>query len=242
MGTQGVFGYILGKKKRYMHIQFDANIAYNVLIRELYILIKHFGDVDKLKEEFDKIKNGSGIPTKQNIDKTKYYSNFNVSMQSTYDWYCLLKYCQMSFINIIDCGFMLNCRDEYGYIFTLNFNTNRITFKNNNRIIYDHDIYDIFKMDNMPQITYDEIIHDVRLEYNIIKEKIDEKKDIINKILIEYPQIERLLITKKTMDSTDPLIIKLVEKKILYDECNYDINKLTNEGYDFNKRLKALLL
>jgi hypothetical protein len=242
MGGQGVFGYILGKKKRYMHVQFDANMLYDILIREIYILIKHFGNIEKLKEEFNKIKNCNKIPTKEIIDKTKYYTNLNVGNKSTSDWYCLLRNCQLSFINIIDCGYILNCHSNYGYIFTLNFNKNKIEFKNKNEIIQDHDIYDVLKMENMPQITYDEIINEVKLEYNIIKEKIDEIRNKLNKIIIEYPRINEFIITKKYIASDNQEVVNMIEKKILYDEYNYEIMSLLNYSYDLNKRFKVLLL
>ncbi len=242
MGTQGVFGYILGKKKRYMHVQYDANMLYDILIRELYILLKHHGSVENLKTVFDTIKNASGIPTKEILNKTKYYSNFTVSNKSTSDWYCVLRNCQLSFINIIDCGFILNCHDEYGFIFTLNFNTNKIIFSNDKKIIHEHEISDILNMEGMPQITYDEIINDVRLAYNINKEKIDEKNDILHKILLEHPNIEKIILTKRHIDSKDPKIIDTVQKKILHDECKYEIHNLLHYGYDFDKRLKSLLL
>jgi hypothetical protein len=242
MGTQGVFGYILGKKKRFMHVQFDANMLYDILVREIYILLKHFGDVEKLKEEFDKIKNCDKIPTKEIIDKTKYYTNLNVGNRSTSDWYCLLRNCQLSFINIIDCGYILNCHSEYGYIFILNFNKNKIEFKNNQEIIQDHDIYDILKMENMPKTSYDEIINEVKLEYNIRKHKLDDITKKLNEIILEYPNINKFIITKKIMDSDDQEIINIIGKKILYDEYNYEITSLLNYSYDLSKRFKMLLL
>ena len=242
MGTQGVFGYILGKKKRFMHVQFDANMLYDILVREIYILLKHFGSLEKLREEFDNIKNCDKIPTKEIIDKTKYYSNMNVNNKSTSDWYCLLRNCQLSFINIIDCGYILNCHSEYGYIFTLNFNKNKIEFKNNQEIIQNHDIYDVLKMENMPQTSYDEIINEVKLEFNIRKQKIDEFNTKINQIIIEYPKISKFIITKKIMESDDIEIINMIEKKILCDEYIYEMNCLLNYGYDLSKRLKILLL
>lgn len=245
MATQGVFGYVLGKKKRFMHVQYDAHMLYSILVRELYVLLKHYGnDIEQLKNAFDNIKNANGLPTKQIMDKTKYYSNFDVSSKSLYDWYCLLRGCQHSFINILDCGYILNCHDEYGYVFTLNFNSNRITFRNSNKILNDHDIFDILKMENMPQISYDEIINETRLDYNIKKERLEELTKLINGIIIEYPTIDKLNLTKKLFVSTDPTTIKLVETKIQYDEYKHEFRNLINTdfNYGFNKRLKQLLL
>ena len=42
MGTQGFFGYIIGKKKRIMQVQCDADLLWQILVREIYILMKHF--------------------------------------------------------------------------------------------------------------------------------------------------------------------------------------------------------
>ena len=34
MGTQGSFGYKIGRKVRLMHVQFDADLLWQVLVRE----------------------------------------------------------------------------------------------------------------------------------------------------------------------------------------------------------------
>ena len=42
MGTKGAFGYIIGRKKRLMQVKNDADLLWQVLVREIYILMKHF--------------------------------------------------------------------------------------------------------------------------------------------------------------------------------------------------------
>lgn len=43
MGTQGVFGYVIDGKRFLMHVQYDADMLWGLLLRELYILMKHYG-------------------------------------------------------------------------------------------------------------------------------------------------------------------------------------------------------
>ena len=56
MEKQGVFGYIIGKKRRLMHVQCDADLLWQILVREIYVLMKHYGSNQLLQEAFEKIK------------------------------------------------------------------------------------------------------------------------------------------------------------------------------------------
>ena len=56
MATKGVFGYIIGKKKRMMKVEDDADILWQILVREIYILINHYKTKEKLQEAFSLIK------------------------------------------------------------------------------------------------------------------------------------------------------------------------------------------
>lgn len=241
MGTQGVFGYILGKKKRFMHVQFDANLLYELLTKELYIIIKHYGSIEYTKNAFDNIKNCDGIPTKEIINKTKYYTNLDVGDKSLSSWYCLLRYCQLSFINILDCGYILNCHDQYGYIFILDFNKNKIIYKFDNLLLKEHEIEDIFKFDNMPSITFDELINNIKINYNLRKNKIDEIQMEINNLLLKYNDLENFVMNRPNIHSKDPKIIELVEAKNNLDSLKWEINNLKDNSYIVNERFKILL-
>ena len=42
MVTKGAFGYIIGKKKRLMTVNDDADLLWKILVREIYVLMKHY--------------------------------------------------------------------------------------------------------------------------------------------------------------------------------------------------------
>ena len=56
MVIQGFFGYIIGKKKRMMYVQQDADLIWQILVREIYVLMNHFKSIDHMKEAFEQIK------------------------------------------------------------------------------------------------------------------------------------------------------------------------------------------
>jgi hypothetical protein len=69
MPTIGTFGYIIGKKKRIMHVQNDADLLWQILVREIYILMKYFGSKKILQEAFEKIKVVKSQPKQADIEK-----------------------------------------------------------------------------------------------------------------------------------------------------------------------------
>jgi hypothetical protein len=42
MATKGVFGYIIGKKKRLMKVSDDADLLWQLATREIYILMNKY--------------------------------------------------------------------------------------------------------------------------------------------------------------------------------------------------------
>ena len=61
MGTKGSFGYKIGRKIRLMHVQYDADLLWRILVREIYVLMKHYGSKEALQTEFEKIKTIKGV-------------------------------------------------------------------------------------------------------------------------------------------------------------------------------------
>ena len=68
MGTQGVFGYIIGRKKRIIHVQYDADLLWQILVREIYVLMKHYGSKEALQTAFENIKQAKNSPTPDNVE------------------------------------------------------------------------------------------------------------------------------------------------------------------------------
>ena len=61
MGTSGTFGYIIGKKKRMMYVHCDADLLWQILVREIYVLMKHYGSKEALQTAFEAIAGISAI-------------------------------------------------------------------------------------------------------------------------------------------------------------------------------------
>ena len=53
MVTKGAFGYIIGKKKRIMIVNDDADLLWQILVREIYVLMKHFVTKEELQKAFE---------------------------------------------------------------------------------------------------------------------------------------------------------------------------------------------
>ena len=100
MITKGAFGYVIGKKKRLMCVNDDADLLWQILIREIYVLIKHYKTVDELQKAFEKIVVAKNKPNSVSIEQCKCFSDENESKDND-NWSTLLRYCQSSFINIL---------------------------------------------------------------------------------------------------------------------------------------------
>lgn len=121
MGTSGYLGFYYFGKFFICYNHYDHNDIYNDLIREILT-----NDLDMWREKLKKIiiVNENIIPTSNDIEKLKKYTNLNVSSKSQYDWYCLLRETQGSFVKILDSGYILIDNNfEYTYICNLDDNT-----------------------------------------------------------------------------------------------------------------------
>jgi len=241
MGTQGSFGYKIGRKVRLMHVQFDADLLWYTCIRELYILMKHFGSIDLLSEAFENLEEAKNKPTQEAIEKCKYYTDLSVSYQSTTDWYCLLRNCQHSFINILDSGYFLNDGQKAGYILLLDFNTNSVRFYG---IHYDNTEYEyenktieeIMDFANMPTKTMTEILIDLKIKYDEQYEKlkkIDEKINNMNDIIKKVKEI-------KTDENTNDIIEIIQRANELKKDFEFQYKILQSEYRYFNHRMHNL--
>ena len=244
MGTEGVFGYIIGKKKRLIHVQTDANLLWQILTREIYVLMKHYNNsVDDLKQAFEKIKvTKSGNPKPADLEKCQITTDYELLNDGqTSPWYAILKFNQNSFINILETGFIINQTEEYGYVFILDFNksevnfynidpntitinkTNTITNKINtinktnklNKIILETaTLEEIRNFDEMPTKSYTEIVTEMRNAFANYYEHFQKVQE----------EIEKLHKLKQTVKdqcaaNIEEKVDKLFTKKLL--ERNY---------------------
>ena len=79
MVSKGTFGYIIGRKKRFSKVNDDAELLWQILVREIYVIMNHYGsDKEILKEAFEKIKvikDSSASPKSCDIANCKKFTN-----------------------------------------------------------------------------------------------------------------------------------------------------------------------
>ena len=234
MTTIGTFGYVIGRKKRIMHVQNDADLLWQILVREIYILMKHFGSKELLQEAFEKIKVVRCEPKQDDIEKCKMFTNLEI-FGNDYDWPKLLHYCQGSFINLLEAGFILKQDiDEIGFTFILDFNKRQVKFYNKKldgkiEDLNNASIEEIMDFQEMPTISYDKIM-------NNMNENFFDYYDKYSKLKVE---LERLMTLKNNArDQGAANIEEKVDK--LMDEMNWELKVLNLGRRVFYHRLKDL--
>ena len=238
MRTQGSFGYKIGRKMRLMSVQYDADMLWQTCVREIFVLMKHFGSVDLLREAFENLHQSKNKPKPDAIEKCKPYTDLSVSSQSQReeDWYCLTRNCQHSFINILDSGYFLNNGDKSGPIFLLDFNTNSVRFYgivSKKEEEYDKATIDeIMEFDDMPTKTYTEIVSEMKDRF----EKYDKK---INMVDEEIRKINDIIKKAKEMGGEQNIIQKA---KVLLADMEWQHKKLELDYRYFYHRMDALNL
>jgi hypothetical protein len=231
MGTQGVFGYIIGRKKRIIHVQYDADLLWQILVREIYILMKHYGSKEVLQSMFEKIKTTKGTPKKEDIEKVKIFKDFE---NENDEWSTLLRHCQSSFINILEAGYINNQKEEYGRCFILDFNKGSVSFygkhhDKKDEIFETATIEEIMEFEDMPTKTYIEIVSEMSERFIIWYDKyskVQEELDKLNKLKFEAKKQGAANIEDKV-------------DKLIYD-MDFQKKELNRNRRVFYHRLKAL--
>ena len=252
MGTQGLFGYILNGKLRMMHIQFDANMLWDILIREIYVIMLHYNTIKEVKKRFSLIQKAKGTPLHSSIEKCKYFTDLSVSYKSTSDWYCLLRGCQSSFINLLEAGYILNSDHKSGYVFIWDLDTNSVEYT----FHYDYDkpvkhikkesienIMNTIRINNPPTKTYTEIVADVKDKY---EKKISDKKMTEEKIVQLKNEIKTITDFQKIkwnsnvdhVKETVDILLQLKNHDLQLDQ--FKIEQFDNSSSMFSNRLMLL--
>jgi hypothetical protein len=230
MEKQGVFGYIIGKKKRIMHVQCDADLLWQILVREIYVLMKHYGSKELLKEAFEKIKTTKNKPKQCDINKCKIFTDINIyknknnsfndyTQCQNNEWYQILRFCQSSYINILEAGYILNQKEEYGFVFMLDFNKGLVNFyKKNYQCTVEElekaTIEEIMIFDEMPTRSYTEIVSDIKSRFEIYYEnliKIDNELEKLENLKQKAKIQNAVNIENKVDDLIFDMIIKRKE-------------------------------
>jgi hypothetical protein len=164
-------------------------MLWQILVREIYVLIKHYGTIESLQKAFENLIEAKNKPKPEAIEKCKVFTDLNKSYNNESDWYCLTRHCQHSFINILESGYFLNNGENLGLVFILDFNTNSVRF---------------YQIDHEKKTTeYDKNLKEVNLEIekinNIIKKAIElggdhnvisKAKDLLYDMEFEKKKVE----------------------------------------------------
>lgn len=234
MGAKGAFGYIIGRKKRIMQVKNDADLLWQVLVREIYVLMKHFQTKESLINAFEKIKTTKSLPKQTDIEKFRMFTNLETQSNTTKDWSTILYHCQSSFINILEAGYIVNDCNENGLIFILDFNKEKVNYYSrdlNGKItnIETASLEEIMNFDEMPIKSYIEIVEEMKTSFT----------DFYDKYLKIEEELQKL---KKLKDVAKIQNAANIEDKVnkLIDDMNWEKKKLNSSRRFFYYRLKAL--
>lgn len=235
MTVQGTFGYIIGRKKRIMHVKEDADLLWQVLVREIYVLMKHYKTKEELRDAFDtSIHFARSKPKPEDMEKCRLFTDFDKPQDSLNSWPIVLRYCQSSFINILESGYIINENIEVGKVFMLDFNKWSVKFytKDLNGNITDHNsatIDEIMEFDEMPVKTYQEIMTEMN-------ERFDKFYSKLIRVNNEIAKITEIVNKAKKQNS-----LNVIDKaQRLLDEMITERQKLLKKRRVFYHRLKAL--
>ncbi len=237
MGTQGSFGYKIGRKVRLMHVQFDADMLWQILVREIYVLMKHYGSIESLREAFTNLLEAKNKPKPEVVGKCKVFTNLEVSNQNTNDWYCLTYHCQKSFINILESGYFLNNGKNSGLVFLLDFNTNSVCFYgidyDKKKTEYEQVTLDeIMEFEDMPTKTYTEIVTEMKVRFSNYDKQLNE-------VDVEIEKINNIIKKAKELGGDQNVLSKAKE---LLEDMKWEKKKLEMKYRFFYHRLDALNL
>jgi hypothetical protein len=235
MVTKGAFGYIIGKKKRLMPVNDDADLLWQLLVREIYVLMKHYKTKEDLQKAFEAIVVAKNKPNFGQTQQCKCFTDFENSDDDDWNWSALLRYCQSSFINVLESGHILNEKNHvYGHIFLLDFNKGEVSFfykdcDDKDKKIDSAKIEEIMDFEDMPSKSYTEIVNEMRDRFAGFYENI-------TKVRTEIEKLNKLLAESKRQGAAN---IEEKVDKLLY-EMKIEERKLNAGRRVFYNRLKVL--
>lgn len=237
MGIQGSFGYKIGRKVRLMYVENDADLLWQILVREIYVLMKYYGSIELLQDAFTNLLEAKGKPKTDAIEKCKIFTNLEISNKNINDWYCLTRYCQHSFINILESGYFLNNGEKSGLVFILDFNTNSVFFygvdNEKKTTAYEQATIDeIMQFEDMPIKSYTEIVTEMRERF----ENYDKQVKAVN---LEVEKINNIIKKAKELGGDQNVLSKAKE---LLEDMEWEKKKLDMKYRFFYHRLDSLNL
>lgn len=188
MIKQGSFGYKIGRKIKLMKVDEDADLLWQICVREIYVLMKYYnGSIEDLCKAFKELKKAKHEPTLDAIEKCKPFSKLNGNQLNTFIWDDLTQNCQHSYINILETGYFLNDKKTNGLTFLLDFNTCSVRYYNKEldqtvKELETATLEEIMSFEDMPTKTLDEILTETKERYETYNYKMERTMIEINKI------------------------------------------------------------
>jgi hypothetical protein len=232
MVSKGTFGYIIGRKKCFMKVNDDADLFWQILVREIYVIMKHFNlDKDLVKEAFKKIKVIKDSTIKSlDIIKCKKFTDFEKSNDCN-DLQIILHFCQSSFINILESGYILLDKEDeqIGYHFVLDFNKWEARFYWKKDLLETSTLDEIMNFEEMPTKTYNEIIEDMN-------DRFAKYFGNVIQLEVELEKLNKLKLDAKNQGAVN------IEEKVdkLIDDMKWELKELHMSRREFYHRLKIL--
>ena len=246
MILKGIFGYIIGRKKRFMRVDDDADLLWRILVREIYVIMKHFEcKKERVLEAFEKIKVAKGEPKQQDMKKYELFTDTN-HFDNNNEWSKLLRFCQSSFINLLEAKTILlhenkddkddkdnkdnkDNKDDYDYKFEFDFNNWEARFFNKKDVIERATLEEIMSFEEMPTRTYTEIVGEMTNHFHIYYDKSRQIEEELDKLY------------KLKADAMSQCAVNIEEKvDKLIDDMKWELKDLNMNRRVFYHRLKAL--
>ena len=219
----------MGKKIRLTQVSHHADLLWQIGVREVYVLLRHYGNVDAVRQAFQEIKEikETKRPSKALVERCAVFTDVSAA-PSADDWSTLTRYCQHSFINILESGVILNngSTKQGGVMLLLDFNTETVRFYACGKET-EATFAEILEFAEMPTKTYTEIVGDMRQRFAVYREQIGKVDEEIRKIQ---------LIMEKAFHEQNIL----QKARALKDDMLWERKKLDMGYRFFYHRLEAL--
>ena len=233
MVEKGSFGFIIGRKKRFMQVDDDADLLWRILVREMYVIMKHYNFTkEHVQKAFEKIKVCKDTPKIKDIKKCRKFANMENEGYENNEWSNLLRFCQCSFINLLESGYILlkdkdTNKDDYKFEF--DFNNWEARFYEKNVLIERATIEEIMGFQEMPLKSYATIVSEMDGRFNDYYDKVLQ-------IETELEKLYRLKVEARNQGAAN------IEEKLdkLIDDMKWEMKELHMGRRLFYNRLKDL--
>jgi hypothetical protein len=172
---------------------------------------------DALQEAFSQIKVRKHTDTKKftkdELERIKYFADYELEDNN-------LRFCEASYINILEAGYIIKEPEEYGYIFILDFNKGTVRYYKKEidgkiNQLNSATIEEIMTFEDMPTINHEELLSNMKSKFKIFFENYTKVTQELDK-LYKIKQNARVQGAANIEEKVDKLIydMKTEEKKL----------------------------